>query len=245
MADGISVALCDSEKKELDMTGLMIKEWFAASGLDNAEVKVYGDAAAFRSRFSEGDLSDIYVFGIAAHGAPVLELTRMVRAKQPSAPVIFTARTGTHAADAYSLHVLRYVPKPVKYEELASALDLAHLIHRTSPNSTVTVRNTGFVKTVKTDDVIFVENNVRSMRYVLRDGSVLNGIRRNVSFEKFFAPLLSSGEFVQPHKSFIVNIRHIRAMKSAALVMSNGAQIPISRRHLSEVHEAYENYSAF
>ena len=245
MKKELSAALCDGEKNELEMIGLMIKEWFAAAGLDNAELKVYGDPANFRSRFMDGDRSDIYIFGTSMHGSAAVELARNVRAKQPSALIIFAARSPAHAMDAYELHVLRYIIKPVRYEELSSALDLAYLIHRSAPNSTITVRNTGFVKTVKTDDVIFVENNVRSMKYVLRDGTVLNGIRRNISFENFFASLLGSGDFVQPHKSFIVNIRHIKAVKNAAVIMTNGAQIPISRRHLTEVYDAYENYSAF
>ena len=106
------------------------------------------------------------------------------------------------------------------------------------------MRMAGEVRNVSTGDIVFVENNVRSMRYVMRDGSTLTGTRRNVSFEEYFEPLLSSGRFVQPHKSFIINIRYIRSVKPSSVVMTNGVQVPISRRHVTEVQDAYRKYGA-
>ena len=239
-----TVALCDSQKNELSDWEAVIKDWLTGLGRENTAVDLFFDAVSLKERLSDGYGADIYVLGVHAHSPAGLELARAIRLRQPDAPMILIADTRAFAYEAYELHVIRYMLRTAPEEELVSALDLAHLICRASPSDTVSVRMTGEVRNVNADDVVFVENNVRSMRYVLRDGNVLTGTRRNISFEQFFAPLLGSGRFVQPHKSFIVNIRYIRSIKGTSVLMTNGVQIPISRRHITEVQEAYRKFGS-
>jgi DNA-binding LytR/AlgR family response regulator len=236
------VALCDTQKNDIPVTEAAVKEWAAGAGQSHARIETFSEVSQVKEKLADGFGADIYIIGIPAHGAGGIETARVIRLRQPDVPIIFLAGTRTSAYDAYELHAIRYILKPTDRDELFSALDLAYLLCRTAPVNTITVRMTGETRSVNADDVVFVENNVRLMRYVLRDGSALTGTRRNVSFEEYFAPLLASGRFVQPHKSFIINIRYIRAVKTSSVIMTNGVQIPISRRHLSEVQEAYSKY---
>lgn len=234
-----TVALCDTQRSDAEACSGIIKEWLADSDNAGARLSVFADISEVREKLADGFGADIYIVGISSHSAGGIELARIIRLRQPDVPLIFIAGTKNFAYEAYELHALRYIPRPVQRDELVSALELADLLCRTLPANTVSVRMTGETRNINSDDVVFVENNVRSMRYVLRDGSSLTGTRRNVSFEEYFAPLLQSGRFVQTHKSFIINLRYIRAVKSTSVVMTNGVQVPISRRHVSEVQEAY------
>ena len=45
--------------------------------------------------------------------------------------------------------------------------------------------------------------------------------------------------FFRCQKSFVVNLRHIRAVSGGMLVMSDGAQVPVGRNCKSEVQQAY------
>lgn len=236
------VALCDTQKNDILSAETVVRDWFAASAPEHARLDVFNEIPAVKEKLADGYSADVYIIGISVHGSVGIELARIIRLRQPDVPMIFFAGSRTSAFEAYELHALRYILKPADRDEVFSALDLAYILYRVIPANTVTVRLNGETRSVSADDVVFVENNVRIMRYVLRDGSVLTGARRNVSFEEYFAPLLESGRFVQPHKSFIINIRYIRAIKSSSVVMTNGVQVPISRRHLTEVQEAYCKY---
>ena len=236
------VALCDTQKNDISSAEIAVRDWFAASGQEHARLDVFADIPTVKEKLADGFSADVYIIGISAHGSVGIELARVIRLRQPDVPMIFIAGARTSAFEAYELHALRYILKPADRDEIFSALDLAYILYRVLPANTVTVRLNGETRSVNADDVVFVENNVRIMRYVLRDGSTLTGARRNVSFEEYFAPLLGSGRFVQPHKSFIINIRYVRAIKSSSVVMTNGVQVPISRRHLTEVQEAYRKY---
>lgn len=236
------VAICDTQKNDIPAIETAVGEWLASSGADGTRLDVFTDIQTVKERLADGYSADTYIIGVPTHGTGGIEIARVIRLRQPDVPLIFLAGARTSAFEAYELHGLRYIMKPADPDELCSALDMALLLYRTLPASTVTVRMPGETRSVNADDIVFVENNVRAMRYVLRDGSTLAGTRRNISFEDYFAPLLSSGRFVQPHKSFIINIRYIRSVKASSVVMTNGVQVPISRRHLTEVQEAYRKY---
>ena len=49
--------------------------------------------------------------------------------------------------------------------------------------------------------------------------------------------------FVQCHRSYLVNLRHISAIVRAEIVMDDGTRLPISRRMQKEVNQAFiRNY---
>lgn len=243
MKKDIKIAICDNEKAELDIETAMIKEWFEAQGWENVGVTQFSETAALKERVSAGDTFNIYILGIVLRGSGGIELGRMVRSRSPYTPVIYITRSRNHALDAYSVGALRYILKPVKYTELASALDLACVLLSAAPRSAVAVRSSGTVTSVDADDILYIENNVRSMRYFMRDGSVIGGNRRNISFERYFAPLLDGGSFVQTHKSFIINLKYVKMMRTSSVLMHNGTSVPISRRHLDEVHSEFERFA--
>lgn len=239
MGNELTVVLCDNQKNDITLTEAVIREWLALPGHENITLDVYGDPRELNKLVLSGKLSDIYVLGISSHGVNGIAIGKSVRSFGTPAQLIYVTRSGNHALDAYELHALRYIVKPDIREELFSALDLALLVRRSEPAEKITVRLGGEVRSVRADSVVYIENNVRNMKYVLNDGTVLSGKRRNISFEDYFSPYLASGRFVQTHKSFIVNTKYIRALRQTSLLIAGGAQIPISRRHADEVSRAY------
>ncbi len=238
MPDIIRAALCDSDRNDITKLDNMIKEWSAVSE-QPIETFLFSDPAALREQITAGKSFDIYLLGISNHG---IELGKQLRVRAPDAPIIYVTRTKNYAYEAYTVGALRYLLKPVDAGELASALEFACFVHRALPGSKLTVRLPGAVTSISVDNVIYIENNVRSMKYVMKNGEVVNGTRRNISFEKFFEPLLASGRFVQTHKSFIANVSCIRTLRTSSAQMSNGVNVPISRRHINEVHRCYERF---
>ncbi len=237
------IAICDTQRSDTEAVEAVVASWTDSDGSDRVTADTFRDAAALRSKLADGYGADTYIITLSAHGTSGVDLARQIRLRQPGVPIIFIATSKAFAYDAYELHVIRYLLGADNAEELKSALDFAYLLFRVSPADTVMVRLPGETRSVNSDDVVYIENNVRAMRYVLRDGTSLSGTRRNVSFEEHFSSLLNSGRFVQPHKSFIINIRYIRSVRSNSVTMTNGVQIPISRRHIAEVQEAYSKFA--
>ena len=240
----LTVAVCDTQKTELSTVETLVRDWFDASGNPSARLELFSDVRSAREKLAGGFGADIFIVGVSTHGAASIDLAHTIRRCQPDVPIIINAATRAYAFEAYEMNVLRYLLRPAERETFLSALDFALLVHLALPTDSLTVRMTGETRTLNTADVVYIENNVRSMRYILRDGSALTGTRRNISFEAYLSPLLRSGRFVQTHKSFVINIRYIRSVKSTCVVMTNGIQVPISRRHITEVQEAYRKFGS-
>lgn len=239
MNSELTIVLCDNQKNDIILTEAVIREWLAQPSHAGITLTVYSDPHELNNRILSGSTSDIYVLGISAHGLNGIAVGKNIRARSSGSQIIYVTRSGSHALEAYELHALRYIVKPDIKDELFSALDLAVLIAGTLASEKITVRIDGELRSINTDSVMYIENNVRNMRYVLRDGTALSGKRRNISFEDYFAPYLASGRFVQTHKSFIVNADYIQALRPTTLILKGGVQIPISRRHAEEVTRAY------
>ena len=56
--------------------------------------------------------------------------------------------------------------------------------------------------------------------------------------------LVEKHDFHQPHKSFIVNFRHIVSIKNYNITMSDGSVIPLSQKKSKAFRAQYKNYIA-
>lgn len=56
--------------------------------------------------------------------------------------------------------------------------------------------------------------------------------------------LVGSHGFAYPHKSFIVNLRHIAKIKGYNIAMCNGSIVPLSQKKSKEFRLLYKNYLA-
>ncbi len=53
---------------------------------------------------------------------------------------------------------------------------------------------------------------------------------------------LPSEYFVRCHRSYIVNIKHVKSIIKNKVLLSNGAEIPISRGKYKEINDAFIDY---
>lgn len=71
---------------------------------------------------------------------------------------------------------------------------------------------------------------------------VLDSRSIRVPFAEAISNLLESGRFIQPHRSFAVNMEHIVRLTVQEIVLRTGARVPISRLRLAACRAAYQNF---
>lgn len=94
---------------------------------------------------------------------------------------------------------------------------------------------------VRPEQIVRVEHVSRVMQFYMADGKTYTSIYIRQPFETELEALLWTGNFIQPHKSFIINMDYIVDVAAQEFVMTDGAVIPISRNN-GEVKKQYLEY---
>lgn len=172
--------------------------------------------------------------------------------------VIFVTAYDQHALQAFAVHAVDYLLKPVGEKPLAAALDrvrailagqrrgeatekVLHLLEHmesTRPRANrFVVRQGSAVQFVKAEDVEAIEAKGKTMR--LHCGRRMYVIRESMTeIEKRLDPV----RFVRTHRSWIVNIEKIteiltRHDRTFLLVLPGGNEVPVSRHYRASIEK--------
>ena len=222
------IAICDDSERDLRLNLDMVNKWKD----DNSDSEIVVDAFHSPNDLLESHTEDMYhlwILDIVMPERDGISLAREIRKKGDETMVIYTSSTTEYAMDAFGIHALGYLPKPVEYAELKKTLDM-------------TKSEEGPQK-VPIMDITYVENIGRNVRYNLRSGREIEAGRRNGTFEEVVAPLADEKEFVQTHKSFFVNLKYIKSIRENYVLLDNGTEIPVAKRRKTELQNKYMAYT--
>lgn len=105
---------------------------------------------------------------------------------------------------------------------------------RLGPKRPVAISTASKTMTFPADEVLYVESINRSRVIHLADGSSTSvGIPLAQVAEK-----LPKETFLYCHRSFVVNIDHVRSVSREGLLLDSGQKLPIGRSHYAELREA-------
>lgn len=162
--------------------------------------------------------------------------------------IIFVTAHNEFSIRAFKYSAVDYLLKPVDEEELISAvnkaekaireesyqIDLGALLHNLNPgisnqNNKICLGTlTGF-QVVPVSDIIYCEAEGNYTNFHLLGKKKICVSRPIIDFEL----MLSENDFFRIHKSFMVNLHHIKEYKrgdGGAVIMDSGEEIDVSRR---------------
>ncbi len=239
--------IVDDEADARDNLRLMLEEHCP-------QVTVVGMAAnadAARDLIARED-PDVIFLDIKMPGEDGFSLLRSL--PQPHLPVIFTTAYDEFALRAFKENALDYLEKPIDPDELERAVgklarllgDPGEMIRRgeslqalmndpASPLSTrVAVPSRDGLVLLRHEDILYLEASDSYTVVHVREG------KRTISSKhiRVFETNLDPKKFFRVHKSYIINLEHLRSFSRSEgnmAVLDNGALVPVSRRRLPEL----------
>lgn len=171
-----------------------------------------------------------------------IEIGRQIRNVNKKGVIIFMSETKNYAYDAFRVNAIGYLLKPIDYKELSLLMKYAHRILAYFEMDSVCVKSKEGMVTIYTDEIIAVESEYRKAVYVLKDGRRISTVSNRSTFEKGIMPIPLRENFLQPHKSFFINMDYVSMFRTDGIEMTNGMQIPISREKMQESKKKYREY---
>ncbi len=230
------IAICDDEAAQAALLEGYVRQW-AAERREAAEIEVFPSGEAFLFAWEEEKGWDALLLDIQMGGISGIELAKKLRAADSSLPIIFITGVPDYVEEGYEVEALHYLLKPVSPEKLFSCLDRAV---KRSAREPVLLAETADGEELRLlqREIAVVEAAGRRVLITLENGQTLE---IKAGFQEILSAL-SSEDFVQCHRSYLVGLRQISRLQRDQLVLDGGAVVPISRRLFSQVNEAFVRF---
>lgn len=229
-----NIAICDDEITETEYLTSIIMDWSQKTG-NKTVINSFPNAESFLFHYEEYKYYDFLLLDIEMGKMNGIDLARKIREHNKDLQIIFVTGFEKYIADGYDVAALHYLMKPVKPEKLCEVLNRAvNNIGKSFP--TVFVNADGENIRLRLSDIFYIETAGHSLII----NTVDSQITVNQSMSSFFENL--GDGFVYTHRSYVVNIEHIKRISKAEIVLDNDITVPVSRRMFDEVNRAFADY---
>jgi len=136
----------------------------------------------------------------------------------------------------YDVAALHYLMKPVSAEKLFPVLNRAVAqLSKKSPEILLTAE--GEQTRLSLEDIIFIEALDHNLEIHTTGGGKLV-----IKMPLYQLQGQLTTEFVQCHRSYVINLRHVRKITKTEIVMDYNIVLPLSRRQYAHVNKAMIDY---
>lgn len=199
-------------------------------------------------QFLAGEKVDLIFVDI---NMPDLSGVDFVRALIDRPMVVFTTAYSEYAIEGFKLDAVDYLLKPFGFADFSRAAAKANSLHelrqnrRQEPRSEepealpkdkeyLSVKADYKVSLVRIADIIYLESEGEYVRMHLADGSTITTLFRLKNMEA----ALPADSFMRVHRSYIVNLRAIKAYVKGRIFLNDTDYIPIGENY----KEAFQGY---
>lgn len=185
-----------------------------------------------------GQRFELYLLELASTANPAgLAAAGELRRRGRRVPLAFIARTPAHAYSAYRVDAMQYLLLPVHQQEMSALLNRA-----TEPEySPVLTANTAAgLRVLRYREIEYLECTHHVVHFHMTSGEDVATLSLRVPFSTVAKPLLEDGRFLQPHRSYVVNLEEAELLSAGELRMRSGARIPVPRGKEGPVRDALQ-----
>ena len=225
----IDIAICDDDNVICSQVEHIILD-YAARNFLKIDLSIFNSGESLLKSFDQEKSFDLIFLDIELGCMNGVEAGRQIRKvlKNYNTEIVYISGKDAYDRQLFDIQPLHFIPKPINPLTVIEDLKLA--IERTQRLGGYFTYQKGYdTHKIPINEIIYFESLNRENRIVFTTG------------EDFFygkledtALSVTKYQFVQIHRSYLINYNHIAILRYTEVVMSNGTVLPISR---SKRHE--------
>lgn len=236
----LKIAICDDDRSDRDTVYGYVEEYLKNKDL-TADIHVFDHPDAMLEEC--GQLRPhIYILDIVMPMVTGIQAARELRWNQPDAQIIFATSESSFALESFDVNPINYILKPVDRDKLFSTLDLALTRVDTEGGKSITVKVKGGLRTLHTDDILYIEYRNHIVSYHMISGEIISPPTLRIGFAEYLEKNHGDRIFVRCHESIAVNPSAIDKLTKTEIMLRNKEQIPVSKSRYSDVLDSYMNF---
>ena len=233
------IAICDDEISQIKNISDYLTRFSIKTDTEFQIERFTSGNELLKKYYNEKSPFDILFLDMEMSGRNGIETAEEIR-RIPDRNVLIAFITSypEYMQDSFDVQASQYFTKPVSYELFEQKLEkMLDYINGLETNITVLSQKSGET-ILYLDDIICIEANKNSNLTITTQNEeiVIKGKINNYEKE------LANKYFISIHRSCLANMKYIRKFNADSLEFSTGKIVPVSRRKLSEIKEAFSKY---
>ena len=227
------IAICEDTRDDAHVLDNALSRYLETNNLF-ADVDFFKSGEDFLSDFEPGKYQIIFMdIYMTVDGVTGMDAAEKVNAADKDAAIIFITTIEEYILAGYSVAVF-YIVKPVTQESLNKAMEKCRSqIERYAKTIQVVVDRQPVE--IRQRDIFWIETINRNCVFAFaKDKMTASGMNLGELTTK-----LGGSPFIQCHRSFIVNILHVRKMTETEFILENGGSVPIGRKYQTDAKNEY------
>jgi two-component system, LytTR family, response regulator len=236
----LKVAIIDDELHAIETLAYDIRE----SHQEQAEVIFTETDPIEGAQKVRTERPDLLFLDINMPGISGIDLMKLITDLDLN--VILTTAHQEYAIQAVGSQAIAYLLKPIQPEDLAKAIakaaeSIENRVEISVKKSRIAIRNHDIIHLISLDDIVYCKSDGNYTEIHLVDSKCVLASKTL----KSIAQNLPETQFVRIHKSYLINILHIKKYLKKGygeLIMSNQEVLPVSRNHQQEILKIIQTY---
>lgn len=226
----VNIAICDDEELIREQMKELIQSQHIKCQIDDFDS---GAELLAAGQF------DIIFLDIHMDGMNGMETAKALKAREDPAVLVFITGLKEYVFDAFDVSAFHYLLKPVREEKFAAVFASAiEEARKRNKNKTeyLLIRTRSRCTKVLQPQILYIESRGRK--------ALVHTIREVVEMYATMIRLeeLLCEDFFRCHRSYYVNLAHIRGYNSNSLTLSNGEDIYLAKEKYQEFVKTYMRF---
>ena len=235
----MKITICDDSIKDLLHTEKLLLKYKSLHPDKEFELEKFSDPSRLYQKISTGKLTDIYILDMLMPRRTGIDIGNLIRMSGCESVIIYITSSEDYALDAYGVHAVRYLLKPIDENRLFEALDYSFSYAKLRVDSLCLIKTKDGLLQRPYSKIEYVENAGRKLEVHMPDGEILKSLFIRKSFEEETQEITAQRNFLQIHKSFLVNLDYVKQLTPDSIIMESGKRLPVSRAKAATVKREY------
>lgn len=235
----MKIVVCDDDEEDLAKIERLLTSYRQANSDIRLDIEKFLDAETLYRKIQTEDLADIYILDMIMSKKTGIDIGSEIRRTGRENVIVYITSSDDFAFQAYGVRAIRYLLKPVSEEQFFEALDYALSLTKAEKELIYSVKTKNGLVAVPYSKIEYIENYSRVLNIWLTDGELIKSIFIRKSFNEEIKEIAEDKNFIQVHKSFLINMRYVKKLTQGSVLMESGKSIPVSKNRAADVRKEY------